>query len=293
MEQGKDFYLYTSNYLAANPGTQKKSITTLKEGAVPRTKAELAAVAEIKQGETKKEDSTAKTEMNTALTEIKEEAKKEEQVVKEEAAKEKQKEKESEAVATEQKQKEKESEAVAAKEKQKEKESEAVAIAEKKKHTKESKAESAKGSSGQKTEVMAEEEPVAATGPCNHKLPNFSNLKGKSLNDEKVYDDLLAAAGNYCAEGLVFKVQVGAYKNPTNFTYSNIKSLGRVESETYPDGITRFTQKEFNTLKAAEKHRRKAIAKGQKDAWIVAFANGKRYTLEDLIMLDFLGKPIN
>jgi hypothetical protein len=36
----------------------------------------------------------------------------------------------------------------------------------------------------------------------------------------------------------------------------------------------------------------KAIAKGQKDAWIVEFIDGKRYTLEELIMVDFFNKNI-
>jgi hypothetical protein len=61
----------------------------------------------------------------------------------------------------------------------------------------------------------------------------------------------------------------------------------------YPNGITRFKQKEFNTIKEAEAQRQKAISKGKTYAWIVAFLDGKRYTLEDLIMLDFLGKAIN
>lgn len=134
---------------------------------------------------------------------------------------------------------------------------------------------------------------AAKSGPCNSNLPDFSNLKGKSLNDGANYRQLLSVAGNYCASNLEFKVQVGAYKNPENYKGNNLKSLGNIDSAPYPDGITRFTQNEFTTLKAAESHRQKAIAKGQKDAWIVAFVDGKRYTLEDLIMVDFMGKPIN
>lgn len=134
---------------------------------------------------------------------------------------------------------------------------------------------------------------AAATGPCNNDLPDLSNLKGKSLNDAANYQQLLKLAGNYCSNNLVFKVQVGAYRNPENYKGNNVKSLGAIDSAPYPDGITRFTQQETNTLKDAEKFRQKAIAKGQKDAWIVAFVDGKRYTLEDLIMVDFQSKPIN
>jgi hypothetical protein len=135
---------------------------------------------------------------------------------------------------------------------------------------------------------------AATTNPCSDKtLPDFGPLKGKSLNDITYYKQLLEMAGDYCAGSLIFKVQIGAYRKPENFKYPNLQTFGKAEVVNYPDGITRFTQKEFKTIKEAEVQRQKAIAKGQTDAWIVAFVDGKRYTLEDLIMLDFLGKTIN
>lgn len=130
--------------------------------------------------------------------------------------------------------------------------------------------------------------------PCATKnLPDFTPLKGKSLNDITYYKQLLDMAGDYCAEGLVFKVQIAAYRKPQNYKYDHLIQYGKPEVVDYPDGITRFTQLQFKTIKEAEVQRQKAIAKGQKDAWIVAFINGKRYTLEELIMVDFLGKSIN
>ena len=130
--------------------------------------------------------------------------------------------------------------------------------------------------------------------PCSDKiLPDFSSLKGKSLNDLTYYKQLLEMAGDYCAGSLIFKVQIGAYRKPENFKYPNLQTFGKADVVNYPDGITRFTQKEFKTIKEAEVQRQKSISKGQTDAWIVAFVDGKRYTLEDLIMLDFLGKAIN
>nr|MBA3683110.1 hypothetical protein [Bacteroidota bacterium] len=145
------------------------------------------------------------------------------------------------------------------------------------------------------TPTVAETPTTAVTtSPCSGgTLPDFGPLKGKSLNDATYYNQLLNMAGNYCASSLIFKVQIGAYRKPDNFKYPNLQVYGKAEIINYPDGITRFTQKEFTTLRDAEAQRQKAIAKGQKDAWIVAFVDGKRYTLEDLIMLDFLGKTIN
>jgi hypothetical protein len=138
------------------------------------------------------------------------------------------------------------------------------------------------------------ETPTVTSDPCStSNLPDLAPIKGKSLNDPAVYQQLLQMAGDYCASGLVFKVQIGAYRKPQNFKYANLREFGDAEVQEYPDGITRFTQQQFQTINKAEVLRQKAIAKGQKDAWIVAFVNGKRYTLEELIAVDLLSKTIN
>jgi tetratricopeptide (TPR) repeat protein len=147
-----------------------------------------------------------------------------------------------------------------------------------------------------KAKLEAKQEPkeeVVSAAPCNPKLPEVASIKGKSLNDPAVYKQMLELAGDYCDQKIAFSVQIGAYRKPENFKYPNLRALGKVENTGYPDGITRFTQKQFNTIRDAEKHRQKAIAKGQTDSWIVAFVNGARYTLEELINQDFLGKPVN
>jgi hypothetical protein len=132
------------------------------------------------------------------------------------------------------------------------------------------------------------------SNPCSGgPKPDFSPLKGKSLNDPEVYKQLLALGGDHCASGMIFKVQIAAYRHPQNYKYDHLIQYGKPDIKDYPDGITRFTQLEFKTIREAEVQRQKAIAKGQKDAWIVGFIDGKRYTLEELISLDFLGKSIN
>lgn len=132
------------------------------------------------------------------------------------------------------------------------------------------------------------------TTPCNGGVtPDFSEIKGKSLNEPAVYKKLMDIGGTMCADGLIFKVQIAAYRNPENYKYGHLKQFGAPEIVNYPDGITRFTQLSFSTLKEAEKARQKIISKGQKDAWITAFIDGKRFTLEELIMVNFEGKAIN
>lgn len=136
--------------------------------------------------------------------------------------------------------------------------------------------------------------PAATLSPCNGgATPDFSQVKGKSLNDPDVYRKFMEIGGTMCAEGLVFKIQIAAYKFPENYKYDHLKQFGAPEIVNYPDGITRFTQLSFSTLKEAEKARQKIIGKGQKDAWITAFIDGKRFTLEELILVNFVGKSIN
>jgi hypothetical protein len=146
------------------------------------------------------------------------------------------------------------------------------------------------------TETTAVIEPVkpATNMPCDGGTPpDFSAVKGKSLNDATVYKQFLDIAGNMCAEGMVFKIQIAAYQHPENYKYGHLKQFGKPEEIKYPDGITRFTQLSFSTIKDAEVARQKIIAKGQKDAWITVFIDGKRFTLEELILVNFNSKAIN
>lgn len=146
-----------------------------------------------------------------------------------------------------------------------------------------------------KTPTKTEKEPITNTKvPCNGgATPDFAAIKGKSLNDAAVYKQLLDIAGNMCMDGLVFKIQIAAYQHPENYKYGHLKQFGKPEEIKYPDGITRFTQLSFSTIKEAEVARQKIIAKGQKDAWLTVFVDGKRYTLEEMILANFNSKAIN
>lgn len=278
IENKKDINIFSPAYAAANP--DKVAAEKLAhQSPAPEPKKDngrLTEVVEIAPGTTvaavpftKSEEVKAKEEARKAELLAKAEEKRTEYKAKDDARK---------AALAEQAEEKKE----IAKAKAEAKQAAMIAKAEEKKRKAENK----------QTTVVTEEPAETAT-PCNGKLPELSVLKGKSLNDPENYKLLMEVAGDYCAQNVVFKVQIGAYKNPENFKYNNLKSLGKVESETYPDGITRFTQKQFSNLRDAEKHRQKSIAKGQADSWIVVFVNGQRYTLEDFINVDFLGKPVN
>ncbi len=135
--------------------------------------------------------------------------------------------------------------------------------------------------------------PTVTKGPCETKMKDFSWFVGKDLNDKSVYDKLIAMGGGSCSEGLEFKVQIAAYRFPKNYKWNHLKQYGEPLVLDYPDGITRFTQGTFVTMKEAEVLRQKIIKSGQKDAWITPFYNGKRMLLEELIAVNFYGKSVN
>ncbi len=101
--------------------------------------------------------------------------------------------------------------------------------------------------------------------------------------DEMTVEDVMVKYGDQSAEGLFFKVQVAAYTNAANYSGNHLKGLGNVEKVVLDDGITRFTIGKFATLRPAKELQKKAIDKGQDDAFVIMFLNGKRTYLEELI----------
>lgn len=89
--------------------------------------------------------------------------------------------------------------------------------------------------------------------------------------------------GDIKADGLIFKVQIAAYKYPKNYVYKHLAGLGDVENLLLDDGITRITiGGNFETLNTAFIHNIKVIKAGQTDAFVTALYKGKRVYLEDL-----------
>jgi len=144
-----------------------------------------------------------------------------------------------------------------------------------------------------KEEVIEEVEVAEVKEGCSSDFIDFSYFVGKDLNIKRVYRRLIKTASNFCAEGLIFKVQIAAYRFPGNYKYPYLRDYGDSDIEDYPDGITRFTLGEFKTIKEANDYRQRIIKSGQDDAWITGFYNGERMLMEELIAVNFYGKVIN
>jgi tetratricopeptide (TPR) repeat protein len=87
--------------------------------------------------------------------------------------------------------------------------------------------------------------------------------------------------------GVVFKVQIGAYKSELPQTaktlYDKISKLRKIEKYTDERGITIYTIGEMTDFEKAKKLQEQIRQESIKDAFIVAFKQGKRISLEEAL----------
>jgi hypothetical protein len=130
--------------------------------------------------------------------------------------------------------------------------------------------------------VVKTPEPIKDPVVVKDPIVKKDNFVPNNLLQQKI-KDYSEKYGDITAEGLLFRVQIAAYKTPKNYNYSHLKGLGAVENLLLDDGVTRITiGGNFNTLSKAYEHNKKVVYKGQKDAFVTVLYNGKRIYLEDL-----------
>ena len=83
------------------------------------------------------------------------------------------------------------------------------------------------------------------------------------------------------SQGVVFKVQIAATHNPINLKDKNYKDL-KVTKENMENGLFKYTTGSFADYSLAAGLQKELIAKGFKDAFIVAFLNGKRVPIDKI-----------
>ncbi|MBL8002552.1 MAG: PD40 domain-containing protein [Flavobacteriales bacterium] len=82
-------------------------------------------------------------------------------------------------------------------------------------------------------------------------------------------------------KGVVFKVQVGAFKN--DIPQELFSDMMPVMGETTASGVTRYTAGLFNTPEAAEKARALVRERGYRDAFVVAYIDGGRVPMTQAV----------
>ena len=125
---------------------------------------------------------------------------------------------------------------------------------------------------------------------CDYPLQYLKPYAGGStfpdLSDE-IYKKIMAKYGTCVADGLVFKVQIGAYFTPENFNYKYFNNLGNVSQTLLKDGITRFVMGRYKKMTEAESLKNKAVKIGDRDAFIVIYYKGERMMVDEAIKAEF------
>lgn len=105
----------------------------------------------------------------------------------------------------------------------------------------------------------------------------------EDLEDISAYFAALKRDGQLEVEGLQFKVQVGAYRNPPKSTYFNfLKNVGDVNL-IMEDGLTKYRLGDFKTLVETEIIRLSVIEQGVEDAFVIAYFKGVHIPMRQAI----------
>lgn len=107
---------------------------------------------------------------------------------------------------------------------------------------------------------------------------------GQTLQAEKV---IFAPEYQEPVTGIQYKIQIGAYKNPDKATLNKFSDLGRVVATPVDDtGLQKYVIESYSNYSTALGYLKKVHDRGIKDAFIIAFQNGKQITVEEAKKLE-------
>ncbi|HVA99552.1 MAG TPA: tetratricopeptide repeat protein [Bacteroidia bacterium] len=122
------------------------------------------------------------------------------------------------------------------------------------------------------------------------------------LNTNQLENDY----GKSQIDGLSFKIELGAFKDPSDFKLGYLKKYGKIHQKTYPDGTVHYTMGPFATLAEADNFKKMLIEKEPqtKSALVMVFYFGKEQTVnqffsdpcagaEKVDFSEFVGKDLN
>lgn len=132
-------------------------------------------------------------------------------------------------------------------------------------------------------EILDEEEPVK-------QLPEDTPIQQKEkrdcfegMSDQEAYQQAIKKYGKVKIPGLIYKVQIGAYKKPPEKGYFDfLTSVGNIENIT-TNGITRFTAGASDNIENIEVLRQNIKIQGIQDAFIAPVYNGEKVTMRKAI----------
>ncbi len=137
-------------------------------------------------------------------------------------------------------------------------------------------------------EFAAAKNDVAANAKEKKAEQKLIETKAKPVKNNPSDEEVAKRVSSASSEGVVFKIQIGAYKIPRNFKADKVEDLGKIERIKIDGGITCITVGSFTNLNDAVKFKQRVIKEGFNDAFIIANYNGTRkyvYELEKMGLL--------
>jgi septal ring factor EnvC (AmiA/AmiB activator) len=100
----------------------------------------------------------------------------------------------------------------------------------------------------------------------------------KAMREQEVQNVPVA---NEYDEGLVFRVQIGAYRDKSLEPY--LQNSENLSGDTSPEGLQTYTLGNFRDYWEADKFKKYLRAMGVNDAWIVPYRDGTRVELKEVL----------
>jgi seryl-tRNA synthetase len=130
----------------------------------------------------------------------------------------------------------------------------------------------------------------ASKSDLQQKQEEVAVLQGKVQNLEQdlaetqvidVSSGEASTKGTKVAKGVLFKVQIGAFRNKDLSKYFDASNNFGGEVDT--DGTQRYTLGNFTDYWEADKFKKYLREMGVKDAWIVPYKDGRRVPMKDVL----------
>lgn len=120
--------------------------------------------------------------------------------------------------------------------------------------------------------------------PVRVEQPTIKERELNSWTNNKLPEGVTArGTTNPSTPVVAFKVQLGAFKDASAISFSNVSHLGLIEKQKRSNGLTYVYISSFKTLDEARAARSKAKERGAESPFIVAFKNGARVNISDVV----------
>lgn len=131
-----------------------------------------------------------------------------------------------------------------------------------------------------KQNLALQENKTDFSDEMKQKDDQIAQLQAQMDSVKSMVDNNVSSTGEDYTQGIVYKVQIGAFKNKSLNKY--IKEGGGIWEED-ADGMKKYTIAYFRDYWEADTFKKYMREMGVKDAWIVAYENNQRKDVKEVL----------